>query len=307
MSVATGDLWRVRIAPGEEKTLTLEQVDDLFRLEMIDEDTLLWQEGMDEWLPLKVIAGLDEEEAEPSTLQAPPPPAPRPPPSAPVPSPPAQLAPPPSVLPRPPSPPPPPAPLPPPPQSTHPPVTARAHRDTLMPGWTAAPADQRSTSEAPPPPSARRAPTPPPPPVHSAPPPPVVQSAPPPLASWSGAPAAGQSAPPALPSAPPLGSAPPPLSNPPPPSLDPPTFQNLAPVAVPPFGAPARGSRAESVLIGLAVLLGLLVTLHRNGALHALSASAGAGVEQALGGPGFGTPRAVEVLVAKTPKVAGTP
>jgi len=61
------------------------------------------------------------------------------------------------------------------------------------------------------------------------------------------------------------------------------------------------------VLIGLAVLLGLLVTLHRNGALHALSASAGEGLEQALGGPGFGTPRAVDALVAKTPKVAGTP
>jgi hypothetical protein len=279
MTVATGDLWRVRIAPGEEKVLTLEQVDDLFRLEMIDENTMLWQEGMDEWLPLKVVAGLDEDEAEPSTLQVPPPGA--------------QLAPPPSQLPRPPAPPPPPTPLPPPPKSLRPPDAVPVHRDTLMPGWTAAPAVR---SEPPPPPSARRAPTPPPPPVQSAPPPPPVQSAPP--QAWSSAPP-----PPPRPSAgpPALGSAPPPLSNPPPVPI-------IAPLPVPRTVAPARGSRLESVLIGLVVLLGLVVTLHRNGVLQgALGEKTYASVEAALGGPGFGTPRAVEALVAKTSKATSTP
>jgi hypothetical protein len=58
------------------------------------------------------------------------------------------------------------------------------------------------------------------------------------------------------------------------------------------------------VLIAVAAVLGLLVTLHRNGALHALLASAGQesayqSLEGALGGPGFGTPRAVEALVKK--------
>ncbi len=63
----------------------------------------------------------------------------------------------------------------------------------------------------------------------------------------------------------------------------------------------------ESVLIGLSALLGLLVTLHRNGVVHTLLASAGAErtyarIETALGGPGFGTPAAVEALVKKTPQ-----
>jgi hypothetical protein len=65
---------------------------------------------------------------------------------------------------------------------------------------------------------------------------------------------------------------------------------------------PQRTSRADWLLVGLVALLGLLVTLHRNGALAALSASAGQSAayqsfEAALGGPGFGTPRAVEALV----------
>jgi len=55
--------------------------------------------------------------------------------------------------------------------------------------------------------------------------------------------------------------------------------------------------------IGVVALLGLLVTLHRNGIVQALLGSAGAqsAYESALGGPGFGTPRAVEALVKKTP------
>ncbi len=68
-------------------------------------------------------------------------------------------------------------------------------------------------------------------------------------------------------------------------------------------------SRGEIWLIGLAVFLGLLVTLNRTGALAALFASAGqgaayAGIEASLGGPGFGTARAVDALVAKTPAPA---
>jgi hypothetical protein len=53
----------------------------------------------------------------------------------------------------------------------------------------------------------------------------------------------------------------------------------------------------------------LLVTLHRNGALAALLASAGQAaaydsLEATLGGPGIGTPRGVDALVAKTPAAA---
>ena len=56
------ELWHVRVSADEVKTLTLEQIDDLYRLDVIDADTQLWQDGMDEWLPLRVVAGLDEEE-----------------------------------------------------------------------------------------------------------------------------------------------------------------------------------------------------------------------------------------------------
>jgi hypothetical protein len=241
--------WHVRIAPGEVKVLTLEQIDDLFRLDMIDEDTLLRQDGTEQWLPLRVVAGLDEEEVAP--------PAP-------------------------------------------PPVVR----------------------SAPPPPVVRSAP--PPPVVRSAPPPPVVRSAPPP-------PPAPLPPPPSerAPFAPSPSFVPPPpvsarAANAPPPSFAPPA-QSFAPKA-PSFASPAsvpapvsfapplpppRASRAEQLLIGLAALLGLLVVLHRNGALLAVLTSAGQaaaydGLEATLGGPGFGTPRAVDALVAKTPTRAPT-
>lgn len=55
--------WRVRVG-NEEKVLTLDQLDDLFRLEIIDGDTKVWQPGMTEWLPLSVVAGMDEGPAE---------------------------------------------------------------------------------------------------------------------------------------------------------------------------------------------------------------------------------------------------
>jgi hypothetical protein len=66
--------------------------------------------------------------------------------------------------------------------------------------------------------------------------------------------------------------------------------------------AAAGANRTEVLLIGFVALLGLMVTLQRNGVLAAWLASAGqgaayAGLEASLGGPGFGTPRAVEALV----------
>jgi hypothetical protein len=69
---------------------------------------------------------------------------------------------------------------------------------------------------------------------------------------------------------------------------------------------PVRASRAERLLIGLAAVVGLLITLQRTGATHALFAAAGqesayVSLEASLGGPGFGTPRAVDALVSKTP------
>jgi hypothetical protein len=67
----------------------------------------------------------------------------------------------------------------------------------------------------------------------------------------------------------------------------------------------ARGSRAETWIIGLVALLGALLALHRNGTLAAVFGGDAYGrVEASLGGPDLGTPRGVEALVAKTPVAA---
>ena len=95
-------------------------------------------------------------------------------------------------------------------------------------------------------------------------------------------------------------------------SPSPPRSPSFAPAlaSLAPRTPRARASRAEAALIGLAALLGLLVVLQRNGTLAALFASAGQvaayeRLERALGGPGFGTPRAVDALIAKTPPRRG--
>ncbi len=58
------DMWHVQMEPGDVKVVTLEQMDDMFRLELIEGSTLVWQEGMPRALPLSVVAGIDEGEEE---------------------------------------------------------------------------------------------------------------------------------------------------------------------------------------------------------------------------------------------------
>ncbi|HKY39273.1 MAG TPA: hypothetical protein VJN18_25220 [Polyangiaceae bacterium] len=272
---AEEDRWHVRIAPGEVKLLTLEQVDDLYRLDVIDEDTLLRRDETMQWLPLRVVAGLDEEEegAAPTASSASAPSASTLPPLGSAP-PPVRSAPPPPSAPPPvrSAPPPPPAPLPPPPERE---ASERA------------PSEQapfvHSPSFVPPGPSARRPSAPP---MSFTPPPPSARPVP-------------NAAPPSVQ----------PVPSAPPPSLSSPAMAAAVPV---PFAPPAlapRASRGEILLIGLAVLWGLLVTLNRHGALAALFASAGqgatyAGIEASLGGPSFGTPRAVDALVTRMPAPA---
>jgi len=82
--VIDGDKWHVALAPGDVKVVSLEQLDDLFRLSIVDAETKVWQDGMSEWQPLRIIAGLDEPAPEPrrthpkppSPRSAPPPPSP---------------------------------------------------------------------------------------------------------------------------------------------------------------------------------------------------------------------------------------
>ena len=294
MSAEAEDLWHVRVAPDDVKILTLEQVDDLFRLEVIDEDTQLWQEGMTEWLPLRVVAGLDDEEA-PSLppISAPPPrspalaqTAPWPPPAAVSqrPLPPATLPPPPSARPpmsRPPAPPAPPSRAPA-PASNWPSPIAATQPASNFPSPLAA---TQPVSSFPAPIGSSRPPLTRPPPPGSIPVPGAMRSQPP-----SARAAVSASFAPAPSSFMPLG----------------------VPAVAASFSPRTRTSRVELALIGLAMLAGLGVSLHRNGTVQGALASAGQtaayeNLEKSLGGPGFGTPRAVEVLVAKTPAVVEAP
>ncbi|HEY0466750.1 MAG TPA: DUF4339 domain-containing protein [Polyangiaceae bacterium] len=65
------DKWHVQFSSDEVKVVSLEQLDDLFRLSIVDSETQVWQTGMTEWQPLRVIAGLDEQPA-PQAKRAPP-------------------------------------------------------------------------------------------------------------------------------------------------------------------------------------------------------------------------------------------
>jgi hypothetical protein len=220
MSGAEQERFHVRMAPGEVKLLTLDQIDDLFRLEVIDPDTLIRQEGTEQWLPLRVVAGLDDDDESGVAASV----------AEPVRS----------------VPPPPPAPLPPPP------------RGSLAPPSSATAPFSHSPSFAPPPVASGR----------------------------------------------PAGFAPSPSASAPPPSFAPPFAPLIAPPAFAAPVPPPRANRVELLLLGVSALLGLLVALERNGALAALSVSAGQStgylkLEALLGGPGFGTPRAVEALVSQ--------
>jgi hypothetical protein len=51
------DIYHVLVAPGEVKQMHLDLLADAYRLDVIDDDTLVWQNGYTEWLPISVIIG----------------------------------------------------------------------------------------------------------------------------------------------------------------------------------------------------------------------------------------------------------
>jgi len=80
-SFADNEIWHVMIA-DDMKRMDVDQLDDAFRLSVVDASTLVWKTGMKTWRRLGSIADLDD--AEPPARHAPPPP-PRPlPPPAPA-------------------------------------------------------------------------------------------------------------------------------------------------------------------------------------------------------------------------------
>lgn len=70
------DIWHVQVADGDVRIVSLEQLDDLFRLDLIDDNVNVWQPGMPAWQPLKVVAGMDEDELKQVPPVSRPPPAP---------------------------------------------------------------------------------------------------------------------------------------------------------------------------------------------------------------------------------------
>ncbi|MBN1606816.1 MAG: DUF4339 domain-containing protein [Polyangiaceae bacterium] len=60
--------WSVVVAPGEIKQLSLEQLDDWYRLDLIDAGTLVWRPEMPSWQPLGVVAGIETEPAPSPTV-----------------------------------------------------------------------------------------------------------------------------------------------------------------------------------------------------------------------------------------------
>jgi len=71
------DLWHVRMSSDEVKVLSLTRLDDMFRLSLVDAETLVWQPGMKNWVPLGVVAGIEQDSEPVTTVPRPPaPPAP---------------------------------------------------------------------------------------------------------------------------------------------------------------------------------------------------------------------------------------
>ena len=70
-SFADQDIWHVLVASDDMKRMNVEQLDDAFRLSLVDASTLVWKTGMKTWERLGLVAGLedeDEEEEAPAAL-----------------------------------------------------------------------------------------------------------------------------------------------------------------------------------------------------------------------------------------------
>lgn len=65
MSEARTDLWHVQLASGDLEVMTLDQLDEAFNGDRIDENTMVLQGGALKWSRLGEILGLDEEEERP--------------------------------------------------------------------------------------------------------------------------------------------------------------------------------------------------------------------------------------------------
>ena len=72
VSDADADLWAVQMPSGEVYTVTVDQLDDAFQRGLIDENTLVMQSGMDDWMSLGDVLGTgsDDSSEDESPVQA---------------------------------------------------------------------------------------------------------------------------------------------------------------------------------------------------------------------------------------------
>lgn len=60
--------WFVAFGPNDVRTLSLEQLDDAYRLDVINEETLVCSTTMNNWVPLGVVVGSDAAEQQPAVV-----------------------------------------------------------------------------------------------------------------------------------------------------------------------------------------------------------------------------------------------
>ena len=60
---ASEDVWFVAVSSDDIKQMTIDQLDEAFRLGVITAQTAVWTEGMEAWAPLGEVADLDGDDA----------------------------------------------------------------------------------------------------------------------------------------------------------------------------------------------------------------------------------------------------
>ena len=58
-SYANQEIWHVIVTSDDVKRMNVDQLDDAFRLDVVDASTLVWKNGMPGWQRLGAVAGLD--------------------------------------------------------------------------------------------------------------------------------------------------------------------------------------------------------------------------------------------------------
>jgi hypothetical protein len=67
------EIWQVQLGPGDIRSLSLEQLDDAYRLSIVDDGTLVWKPGMARWASLGSVAGIEPEPETPTRAVGAPP------------------------------------------------------------------------------------------------------------------------------------------------------------------------------------------------------------------------------------------